>query len=142
MEIWVIWVIAALALGIAEMFVGTFYLFWIGVSCAIAGVLALFLPDWMVLQFVVASVAAFSLSINSKRLTRRWMATKGYEDSPFEHLIGKTGQVTDLDSTTQLAIVRIGTEQWSARSEQPLQVGDAVEVIAGHSTVLAVKLKG
>lgn len=140
MEIWVIWLIAALVLGIAEMFVGTFYLFWIGVSCAIAGLLALFLPDAIVVQFLVASIAAFLLSVNSKRLTRKWMSKKSYEDSPFEHLIGRIGQVTEWDASTQLAIVRIGSEQWSARSDQPLAVGASVEVISGGSTVLTVKL--
>ena len=69
------------------------------------------------------------------------MSAKKQEDSPFEHLIGRTGQVTDWDELTQLAIVRIGSEQWSARSDQPLQVGDSIEVIAGASTVLTVKLK-
>ena len=140
MDIWVIWIIAALALGIAEMFVGTFYLLWIGVSCAIAGIVATFVPDLIALQVLVASASAITLSVNSKKITRRWTAVKKQEDSPFEHLIGRTGQVTDWDESTQLAIVRIGSEQWSARCDQPLEVGATVEIVAGQSTVLTVKV--
>jgi membrane protein implicated in regulation of membrane protease activity len=113
---------------------------WIGVSCAIAGLVAWLFPDALVAQFIVASVAAIVLSVNSKRLTRRWTSTKGHEDSPFEHLIGRTAQVIEWDANTQLAIVRIGSEQWSARCDQPLQIGDSVEVLSGHSTILTVSL--
>jgi membrane protein implicated in regulation of membrane protease activity len=139
-DIWVIWFVAALVLGISEMFVGTFYLLWIGVSCVLAGLVALLFPDWVVAQFVVASLAAVALSLNSKRLTRRWTAVKGHEDSPFEHLIGSTALVTEWDASTQLAIVRIGSEQWSARCDRPLEIGSTVEVVAGHSSILTVKV--
>jgi membrane protein implicated in regulation of membrane protease activity len=140
MEIWVIWLVAALVLGIAEMFVGTFYLLWIGISCAIAGLFAWLLPDMVAAQLVVASVVAIALSVNSKRLTRRWTSARGHEDSPFEHLVGRTGQVIEWDATTQLAIVRVGSEQWSARCDQPLAIGATVEVLSGHSTILTVGL--
>jgi membrane protein implicated in regulation of membrane protease activity len=139
MEMWLIWMMIAVILAVAEMFAGTFYLLWLGISCFAAGLVGLAAPDSVGLQIIVAAIVGVILTMNTKRLTRRFTQSPGYTGNPIDLLLGKTGQVLDLSANGDTIIVKIGSETWTAKSEDQIAKGDHVEVIGGHTTILQVR---
>jgi membrane protein implicated in regulation of membrane protease activity len=139
MELWLIWMVIAVILAVAEMFAGTFYLLWLGISCFAAGLVGLAAPDAIGLQTVIAAIMAVVLTMNTKRLTRRFTQSPGYTQNPIDALLGKTGHVIDLSQSGDAIVVKVGSETWTAKSEDQIAIGDHVEVIGGHTTILQVK---
>jgi membrane protein implicated in regulation of membrane protease activity len=139
MDNWLIWMIAAVVLGAAEMFVGTFYLLWLGISCLIAGLVGMFMPDALWLQLNIASVVAVVLTLNTKKITKRLTQTQGFIENPIDALIGKPGIVLELPEQSEVVVVKVGSEIWSAKCGQTLQKGDHITVTGGHSTILEVQ---
>ena len=57
MDSWLIWFLAAVALLIAEMFTGGFWLACVAVGCAAAGVVGLFTFGGLILQTITFAAA-------------------------------------------------------------------------------------
>jgi membrane protein implicated in regulation of membrane protease activity len=138
-ETWLLWLVIAVLLAIAEMFTGTFYLLWIGISCMAAGIVGMFVPDALWLQLLVAAVVGILLTINTKRLTKRFTQSPGFTQNPIDALKGKTGIVLDRSESGDAFVVKVGSETWSAKADEPVAKGDRIAVLGGHSTILHVK---
>lgn len=139
MEMWLIWMVIAVILAVAEMFAGTFYLLWLGTSCFAAGLVGLATPDAIWLQVLVAAIVGVVLTLNTKRLTSRFTKSPGYVENPIDALIGKRGLVLEVSPDGDTIVVKIGSETWTAKVEEWISKGDHVVVLGGHSTILQVK---
>jgi membrane protein implicated in regulation of membrane protease activity len=132
--VWVFWIIAAAVLGLAELLTTTLALALIAVG-ALAAALASAVGGGVVLQlatFVVVSLAGIVLirPIGLKRLRGRPGLRTGAAA-----LVGMTGYVLS-DVTPHGGRIRIGGEEWSARSY------DEMSVIPSGATVDVLLIKG
>ena len=134
MGLWVVWLIAAVVLGVAELLTATLALALVAVG-ALAAALTSALGGNVAIQlaaFTVVSVAGIVLirPLGLRRLHRRPMLRTGTAA-----LVGQTGYVL-ADVGPQGGRIRIGGEEWSARPY------DEISVIPSGSTVDVLQIKG
>lgn len=135
---WVLWMVAAGALMVAELFTLTFVVGLFSVAALVAGVVAL-LDAPVVLQlaaFAGSSGLLWWLVRPLERAHRRQPALA----TGTAALAGRTGVVTQ-DVTDRTGRVRLGGESWAARPLTPgleLPVGTAVSVAHVDGATLVV----
>ena len=134
MSLWIVWLIAAVVLGVAELLTTTLAFGLVAVG-ALAAALAAALDSPAVLQvgvFVVVSLAGIVLirPFALRRLRRRPALRTGTAA-----LVGQTGLVLS-DVSPHSGRIRIGGEEWSARPY------DEASVIPAGSTVDVLQIKG
>jgi membrane protein implicated in regulation of membrane protease activity len=126
MSEWVIWLIFAVALGIAEIFTLTAALGVLGAAAVVTAGAAVILP--LPLQLVVFTVAATAGVVLIRPIALRHMHLPQLERFGIDALIGKPAYV--LDEVTALnGRVRIGGEEWTARAYDETQVMPAGTVV-------------
>ena len=134
MVLLIIWLIAAAALGVAEMLTTTLALGLIAVGAVAAAVTEAIggAPLAQLVVFVAVSLAGIVLirPIALRRLGRRTTFRTGTAA-----LVGQTGYVL-ADISPQAGRIRIGGEEWSARPY------DEISVIPAGSTVDVLQIKG
>ncbi|GGJ05890.1 membrane protein [Alicyclobacillus cellulosilyticus] len=133
---WWVWLLAALALGGAELLSGTFVLMWIGLAALVTTVVAL-ATDVLWVQavcFVVVSVVLLWFTRGPSRRLRQRRTYAGQVES----LVGATATVVTPAEPEGLATVRVRGQVWSARSRHPLVPGQTVVVVAAAGPVLEV----
>src|SRR3954447_1728784 len=127
---WVIWAIAAVALGIGEIF--TPGLFFLGpvAAAAVAAAFAALVGRGVVVQLIVCVACAIASLALLRPIARRHLRMPTATRTGTAALVGRKALVTqrvDLHS----GLVRIGGEEWSARAffdEQVLDPGTSVEI--------------
>lgn len=134
---WAIWLIVAVVLIILEMVTLTFYLLWLGIGAAAAGIAALVAPNSFVIQALVGAAVAVILMIFTKPITRRLWTSRGYKDA-IDDLIGREGIVLEDMEEGARGLVKVGSETWSATANTPLMRGDKVIVVNRGTTVIEV----
>ncbi|MEU0131856.1 MULTISPECIES: NfeD family protein [unclassified Streptomyces] len=130
MDSWLIWLITAGVLGLVEIFTLTAALGILGVAALVtAGSAALGLP--LPLQFVLFTAVATGSLLFVRPLVVRHVLAPPAERFGIEALVGQAArtvsEVTALDGR-----VRIGGEEWSARSfdeTQTIPPGTTVDVM-------------
>ena len=138
------WVIAALALGVAEMLSATTFLLWPALSAlAMGGIMAL-LPDLSgEAQASLFAVLAILLTIAGRYATIRFGRTGNSNTSlndPATRTIGQTAQVISFGHGE--GKVKVNGVRWHARcnpDEEP-EAGDSVKVTSAEGSTLIVKL--
>ena len=133
----VAWLVAAIILLILEVFTGTFFILWIGISAFIAGIFAFFAPQWLVwIIFAVASVVLLWLT---RPLAHRLHASLPVRTN-VDALVGQTAIVIEtIDPIANLGRVRVGSDEWRARAEEVIERGNKVRVLAVEGTALVVE---
>jgi membrane protein implicated in regulation of membrane protease activity len=130
MMAWIVWLIVAAVLGIAEVFTLTFALGIIAVGALVAagvGALGAGLP-FQLLAFVAASGAGLALVLP---VARRHLRQPPTYKTGAAALVGKTASVLE-EVTAHGGRVRIGGEIWTARpydESQVIPVGATVDVM-------------
>jgi membrane protein implicated in regulation of membrane protease activity len=138
MAFWEIWFVVGVLLIVAEMATLTFYLLWLAVGALAATLVALIMPDSIILQVLVGIVVAVLLTIFTKPLTRRMRSSKGFTDVIYQ-LVGQEGLVMEDIPLEGLGIVKVGNETWSAQSVVPLIKGTPIIVVQSYNTILQVQ---
>lgn len=138
MAFWAIWLVIGVLLIIAEMATLTFYLLWLGLGALAATLVALAMPDSLILQVLVGVAVALVLTLFTKPLTRRVRRSKGFTDVIYQ-LVGQEGLVIADIPLEGLGIVKVGNETWSAQSEVPLIKGTPIIVVQSYNTILQVQ---
>ena len=134
MAAWVIWLIIAVLLGIAEIFTLTAALGLLGGAAVIASVFAAIgLP--VPLQLLVFTLSAAAGIVVLRPIATRHMLRPQLQRFGVEALVGRTAyvvrEVTGRDGT-----VRIGGEEWTARAL------DESLVIPAGATVDVIQIDG
>lgn len=127
---WIVWLIVAAVLGVAELVTFTFALGLIAVgACVAAAVAALQLGlPFQLLAFIFASAAGLGLVLPVAR--RHLTQPPALKTGPAA-LVGKRAQVLE-EVTGYGGRVRIGGEEWSARAYDEtlvIPVGNTVDVM-------------
>jgi membrane protein implicated in regulation of membrane protease activity len=130
MALWVIWLIIAVALGIAEAFTLTAALGLLGAAALLtAGVAAIGLPAPV--QLLVFALAAAAGVIVLRPIAARHLLRPRLERFGMDALAGQTGYVV-RDVSGRSGLVRIGGEEWTARALDErvvIPTGAAVQVM-------------
>jgi membrane protein implicated in regulation of membrane protease activity len=130
MVAWIVWLIVAAVLGVAELVTFTFALGLIAVGACVAAAVAaagLGLP-FQLLAFVVASVAGLGGVLP---VARRHVKQPPLLRTGVGALVGRRARVLE-EVTEHGGRVRIGGEEWSARSYDEtlvIPVGHTVDVM-------------
>ncbi|MFI5763104.1 NfeD family protein [Streptomyces sp. NPDC051563] len=134
MELWLIWLIVAGVLAVAEIFTLTAALGLLGVAALItAGSAALGLP--MPLQFLVFTITAAGGVLVVRPMMLRRMLRPQVERFGVDALVGRSAYVV-AEVTGAGGRVRIGGEEWTARAY------DEALVIPPGTTVDVVEISG
>lgn len=130
MAAWVLWLLVAVVLGVAEAFTLTAALGLLGGAALItAGGAALGLPP--ALQLLVFAVAAAAGVVLLRPLAARHLLRARPERFGVAALSGRTGYVV-REVSGRAGLVRIGGEEWTARAlsaDTVIPVGAAVQVL-------------
>lgn len=134
------WMIAGLVLLIIEMITTTFFLMWIGAGALITALASLWVsPLWA--QWVIFSVVSTILLIASRPLVRS-IHGRVAVPSNVDQLVGQTAVVLEaIDPQANTGRVRIGSDEWRARSEERIAQGEQVVVESVAGTTLRVRPK-
>jgi membrane protein implicated in regulation of membrane protease activity len=131
MDAWVIWVVAAVVLLIAEATTSAFIALYFGLAAIAAAAVAL-----TGLGVIVQLIAFAALSVGSLTLTRpalkRAIGSTALHRTGVDAMQGKIGVVTRAIGELESGLVKVGGETWTARSfydEEPIAEGSRVEVI-------------
>ncbi len=135
--LWFLWAVAAAFFMIAEIMTPGFFMFWVGVGCAAAAILALMHIGifWQLIAFIAVSATLFLLS-------RRFAKGKHFAPVGPDRLVGQEGvTIEDIDRAKNLGRVRIDREEWRADSEggETIANGVRVKVVKVDGTHLIVK---
>jgi membrane protein implicated in regulation of membrane protease activity len=131
MDAWVIWVVAAVVLLIAEATTSAFIALYFGLAAIAAAAVAL-----TGLGVVVQLIAFAALSVGSLTVTRpalkRAIGSTSLHRTGVDAMQGRIGVVTRAIGELESGLVKVGGETWTARSfydEEPIAEGSRVEVI-------------
>ncbi|WP_433416744.1 NfeD family protein [Microtetraspora malaysiensis] len=134
MDSWIIWLILAAGLGVAEIFTLTAALGLIAVAALLtAGVAAIGVPVGLqLIVFIAASIAGVA---GIRPIARRHLRQPPSRKFGVPALVGRPAYVTQ-EVTGRDGRVRIGGEEWSARSY------DETLVIPAGATVDVIEIEG
>lgn len=143
MEVWQIWVIAALILIIIEIFTSGFAIACLSVGCLAAAVSSAFEMtfEWQIGLFALGSFLAFIfirplvLKLMDKKTNKKQVSTN------MDNLVGRKAVVTEKIESDGFGRVKIDGDDWKARMEDngEAEVGEKVTIVSNESIVLTVK---
>ena len=130
---WLIWLILAAVIIVAEVFTTGFVLLWFGVGAAVAALLALLGVQSLTIQVFVFLAVASLLVVASRTIFEQFfMRTSSGRDlkTGVAQMIGQSATVTEASrGTLNEAAVRAYGSVWTALplpGEAPLQEGETV----------------
>jgi len=140
-DAWHLWVIIALALVVAEMFNGDFWLVCLGIGALLAAAVSLVLPG------IVPGILAFSLGSVVGLVSVRPALLRYFHRIPglrtnVDALVGRVGTVTEaIEPGTGHGRVLVEGENWRGVTldERALPAGTKVSVVQVDGTQLVVE---
>jgi len=139
-----IWGVLGIILLAAEIMVtGTLYTLWFSISALCVAVLLWLFPDISyAVQFTVFAV----LSLGSLAIWRRYYkkTDTNYRVGQAQgEEIGRIGIVTEASGPTQNGTIRftqglMGSKEWAAVSDEPIEVGNNARVVAVEGNSLRI----
>ncbi len=141
------WLVFGMILIIAEVFIPSFTIFWFGLGALAVGGLLWIVPT----MNLTAQVLLWTLF--SSLLTAFWflvmkprMQDKTRAGMSREALLGETGQVIRVPEGDRRGLVRfskplLGSDEWSFISDDPVSLGDRVQIrdVSGNTLIVAPK---
>ena len=132
--IWILWIVFALVLIVAEIFTTGFVLLWFGIAALIAGFAAMLGFDLPV-QFLLFFIISISLIAASRTIFVKYLSYENTENelkTGVDALPGKIGTVvTSSQGALNEGAVKVFGSTWTAfptDSDEPLREGDRVIV--------------
>lgn len=131
---WIVWIVLAVCLIIAEIFTLGFFLFWFGIG-ALAAALVGFLGLGIGWQFLVFAVVSIVLTMLSRTIFSKYYSHSDEQlyKTGIDALPGQIGTVTSASKgALQSGEVKVYGSVWTAFSEdetRPLVEGEKVEVV-------------
>ncbi|HCO09931.1 MAG TPA: hypothetical protein DIT42_02090 [Gammaproteobacteria bacterium] len=138
------WIVLGIVLMLAEIFIGSFFIFWFGAAAVVVGLSLTIAPSisastqlifWTLLSLVFAVAWFRFLKPLSKDVTKAGLSR--------EALIGEIGQVLSVPNGDKRGMVRfpaplLGSDEWLIMSQDSLSIGDRVSVkdVSGNSLIV------
>jgi membrane protein implicated in regulation of membrane protease activity len=118
MELYLLWIIAGIALVIAEMLTGTFYLLVVGAGAFVAAVVA-----WLGLNVIFQSIVGGIVAIGGTLFVHHWHEARRNRDAGRSNFLDR-GQAVVLEGWSNenagIARVKYRGTSWDARVDDPL----------------------
>ncbi len=140
-KIWWLWMIIAVVFAVGEIFTAGFFLLWLGIGAAVAGILAIlgFAAGWQWAAFVVVSGALIAIS---RRFAERFTKPQP-QGIGADRVIGKEGVVLEeIDNVKNTGRVRLEKDEWRADSstDETIPEGKRVKVVRLDGAHLVVEV--
>jgi membrane protein implicated in regulation of membrane protease activity len=141
--LWIIWLVLAVGLIIAEIFTLGFVLFWFGIG-ALAAAFAGFLGGGLGVQFLVFAGVSIALTVMSRTIFSRYLPTAEGDSirTGVDSLPGKIGTVTSASKgALNEGAVKVFGSTWTAYpiDEVSLTEGEKVEVVEVRGSSIYVR---
>jgi membrane protein implicated in regulation of membrane protease activity len=143
---WWIWIIAGIIFAIVEIFTPGFVSLAIGVACVITGVTSLIpgISNNIALQLVIFSGSMIGLIIVTRPIAKKLQTKNKRALTNVSALVGRIGVVSiKIDNDNNQGYVKIGGEEWSARSQNGdvINIGEKVIVqeVEGNKVIVTNK---
>jgi membrane protein implicated in regulation of membrane protease activity len=137
---WLFFIGAGLVFIILELLLGIntgLDLVFIGTAFVLGGLITLVMQSW-VWTAVVSGVICVVYVVIGRRYIHHKMAIKS-EKTNIDTIIGKTGIVQQDLEPDKEGMVKVGYEQWRARSEENIKTGEEITVTGVSGVTLNVK---
>jgi membrane protein implicated in regulation of membrane protease activity len=139
---WAIFIAIGLVMVLLEVIIGVdtaFDLVIIGSILIIAGAVTIPFHNWWLTLVVAVVLSVVYLSL-LRSYVRRRMRSGGLK-SNIDAYIGQSAVVIKDIEATQIGHVRVGTEEWRARADEPISAGEEVIIESVTGITLTVKKK-
>jgi membrane protein implicated in regulation of membrane protease activity len=139
---WIIWIIAAVLLGITEMVTASLFFFLcLGAGAILAGIAsACGAGIWV--QVSVFSVMSLASVLFIRPILRKYFMSADSKSSNIDEVIGKDAVVIEKVSKDKHGLVKVIGEVWGAFSEEgDIEQDSLAEVIEVKGTRLVVRKK-
>lgn len=138
------WIVAGVVLMLAEIFIGSFFIFWFGAAAVLVGLIAALFPAFdSITQLILWGVLSTVLAIAWFKFLKPLSIDRTTAGLSKEALIGQIGQVLDPPSGDAKGRMRfpapvLGNDEWLIISQEPLNIGDRVSVaeLSGNSLIV------
>lgn len=142
------WLVLGMILIIAELFIPSFTIFWFGLSAIAVGGLLWFIPAMtLTVQLLLWAVFSALTTAFWFLVMKPRMVDKTRAGMSREALLGETGQVIRVPDGERRGLVRfskplLGSDEWSFICDDPVQIGDRVQIrdVSGNTLVVIPKL--
>lgn len=137
------WIALGLALLLLELLGTAGYLLWLGVSALLVGAILSVIPMSWSLQWLTFAV----FSLFATWIWWRYQHKRDRVDDQDRTLNQRTeqmiGQTCILDQALPVAQgrIKLGDTSWLAKTEQPIEAGTLVEVVAVEGITLVIRAK-
>lgn len=141
------WLVFGMVLIIAELFIPSFTIFWFGLSALAVGGMVWISPALgLTMQLLLWAVFSALLTAFWFLVMKPRMVDKTRAGMSREALLGETGQVISTPEGDRRGVVRfskplLGSDEWSFICDEPVQLGDRVQIrdVSGNTLVVAPK---
>lgn len=139
-----LWGVIGLVLLAAEMATGTFYILWFGIAALCVSVATWLFPELTsAIQFMIFAVLSLG-SLNIWKLYYKKTETNSPIGQAQGEEIGRIGTVIEICSKTHNGKIRftqgvMGSREWTAASDETIEVGSNAAVIAVEGNILRVQ---
>lgn len=142
------WLVFGMILIIAEVFIPSFTIFWFGLGGLLVGGLLWIAPSvGLTAQLLLWGAFSALLTAFWFLVMKPRMVDKTRAGMSREALLGETGQVIRAPDGERRGMVRfskplLGSDEWSFICDDPVHVGDRVQIrdVSGNTLVVAPKL--
>lgn len=143
-EVWQLWMFAAVVFFILEIFTPSFFMACIGIGC-VAGSMTNLLNGGTVAQLLFFSIATLVAFVGVRPLAMRYLYRKSGESvrTNVDSLVGRAARVSErIDPATGQGRAVVDGDDWKAVSEDntAIEKGRQVEIVRVDSVVLVVKI--
>ena len=143
------WLVFGMLLIIAELFIPSFTIFWFGLGALAVGALLWLAPSLgLTAQLLLWAVFSSLLTAFWFLFMQPRMQDKTRAGMSREALLGETGQVIREPDGERRGTVRfskplLGSDEWSFICDEPVRVGDRVQIrdVSGNTLIVAPKNK-
>ena len=139
------WIVFGIALMLFEIFLGSFFIFWIGAAAVVVGLLLIPLPAITeTAQIIMWAVSSTAFAFAWFKLIKPLNVDKTKAGLSREALLGEIGQVLKIPNGEKRGKVRfpaplLGSDEWLIISQEDLDIGDRVSVVDLSGNSLIVK---
>lgn len=137
---WQIWLIAAGAFFIGEIFTAGFLIFWLGIGALIAMLVSFFTTN-IIIQMAVFVISSGLLIFATKPLVNK-IVKKDVVPTNVYSVVGKKAIVIeDIDWATGKGQIKSEGEVWSAKTKEQINIpaGSEVEIVSIEGVKAYVK---
>ncbi|MFW5867121.1 MAG: NfeD family protein [Armatimonadota bacterium] len=138
METYGIWIIVGVIALIIDLLSGTMFMLWVAGGCFVGGAVAALFPEVAWAPWAAFAGSTAVLLYLGRPLARRFQQ-QTLTPSNVDAVIGQEGIVLEaIDPVSNTGRVRIGSEEWRARSDEQIDPGERVCVLGVEGATAVV----